>query len=194
MFRTLCIPLVCLPVAAFALLLCGCGGGSHAVTTPVVTTPTTTTPTTTTAPNIAAPRTFGSLQFTLSADKAAYALTDPVSLTFTVKNVGQQPVKFLFGSSKRYDVKAFLNNTLVYQESTGAGYGGAIEIFSLQPGESRAFTDTLNTPNDKPFTATPGTYTIKMWLAVGSLDDVVVLGADQEANLAANTIQITLQP
>ena len=45
----------------------------------------------------------GEVVYTLSTDKAVYAIDDPVDLTFTITNAGKEDVKFSYPTNQQYD-------------------------------------------------------------------------------------------
>src|SRR5262245_61035140 len=91
-------------------LLVGCGGGDEG-----------------------GPRQFGSLQFNLTSDKTTYARDEVVKLTFTVKNVGAQPVNAVEANCiTRFKVTQ--GSRTIGPEPGGCG-GGARTV-TIAPGET----------------------------------------------------------
>lgn len=106
----------------------------------------------------------GDLVYSLSTDKAVYAIDDPVDLTFTITNIGKEDTKLEFGSTQQYDfiikqgtaeiAKWSLGQTFVQSPPTQP-----LTLF-LAPGRSFVYTTRwLQKDQDNQLVA-PGTYQI----------------------------------
>jgi hypothetical protein len=102
----------------------------------------------------------GDVLYTLSTDKAVYAIDDPVDLTFTVTNNGKEDVKFSYGSNEQYDFIVKLGDTEVARWSLGQTFVPSNLDLVLAPGKAFTFTTRwLQKDQDSQFVAA-GSYDI----------------------------------
>jgi hypothetical protein len=102
----------------------------------------------------------GDVLYTLSTDKAVYAIDDPVDLTFTVTNNGKEDAKFSYGSNEQYDFIIKLGDTEVARWSLGQTFVPSDLDLVLAPGKAFTFTTRwLQKDQDSQFVAA-GSYDI----------------------------------
>jgi len=102
----------------------------------------------------------GDVLYTLSTDKAVYAIDDPVDLTFTVTNNGKEDVKFSYGTNEQYDFIVKLGDTEVARWSLGQTFVPSNLDLVLAPGKAFTFTTRwLQKDQDSQFVAA-GSYDI----------------------------------
>jgi hypothetical protein len=110
-------------LSGLLLILAGCGGGSAQDTSRLVTTT----------------GHHRSLEFTATT-RSSYHRGDPVTITFTVKNVGDQPVPYSFGGCAEYAATVKQDAQLVAGVKVPFGCGGNVKSGSFEPGELHTFT------------------------------------------------------
>lgn len=101
---------------------------------------------------------------TLTMDKARYQLaangSATLRATFVVKNETTRPMTFQFSSSQQFELSVETSTgDVVYFWSADKAFLTALSSFTLQPNQSRTFTETFTVPN-----AAAGWHTVKAWL------------------------------
>ena len=104
----------------------------------------------------------------LTSDKKVYKATDPVKLTFFIKNPSKQPVKMSFSSGMKYDFEIrkgkLPTGEAIWVWSHGRMFTMMFTNTTLDPGKSLTFTESFVPgeagPDGKPGRALePGVYT-----------------------------------
>lgn len=99
----------------------------------------------------------------LTSELTADVHATSVELTYRVSNTGDEVVTHTFRSGKRYDlvVRSPDTDEPCWRASEGRAYTMAIESVTLSPGDSKTFTETIDTLTDGTYfaeasLATPG--------------------------------------
>jgi hypothetical protein len=106
------------------------------------------------------------LRLTLSSDRAAYAVGQPVKLTLTVENTGGAPLVVTTPTAQLYDFAVFRGGQEVWRWSGDRGFATQIMEWTLAPGQRREFSETWHPAAGSQ---TPGDYTVVATLAGGQL-------------------------
>ena len=159
-------------------LLAGCGGGGSSTT--LNSNPVTSTP-----------RTVDNLQFTLSADKTVYASSAPVNITFTVKNVSAAPITVTYATLGPDFIQVAQGGTATWSAQNGTG--APPQVLTFAAGETKTFTEIWNHQNlETGAQASGGKYNVDAQLRATAINGATV-AAQASRDLAANTIQVTIQ-
>jgi intracellular proteinase inhibitor BsuPI/S-layer family protein len=102
----------------------------------------------------------GDVVYTLSTDKAVYAIDDPVDLTFTVTNTGKDDVKFAYDTNQQYDFIVKLGDTEVARWSLGQTFVRNNLDLVLAPGKSFVFNTRWLQKNQDSQLVPSGNYEI----------------------------------
>lgn len=82
----------------------------------------------------------GEITYTLSADRATYGLVDPIDITFTIRNGGNQDAKFDFATTQYYDFVIERDNFgVIARWSQGQTFAPNPPPLLLGPGKSIVF-------------------------------------------------------
>jgi hypothetical protein len=96
-----------------------------------------------------------SLKLTLTTDKPAYRVGEPVELVLKVTNRAKQPKVLEFSSSQRYDFEiADSSGAKVWQWSADRMFAQMLGTERLAPGESREYRERFSG------SLAPGTYRV----------------------------------
>lgn len=125
----------------------------------------------------------GNIMLTLEADKETYQKGQPVTLTFTITNVGTAPVTYNFSSSQMYDFVITQGGREVWRWSKGKAFTQAFVSLTLQAGESKSFRETWRQTGSQGTQLTAGEYSVTAVLTL----------ADRNARPSAGPIKITIQ-
>lgn len=131
---------------------------------------------------IAVPESRAGLRLVLRADRAAYALGEPVELTLAVTNPGPDPVTVTAPSSQLYDFTVFKDGTEVWRWSAGRMFLTVLTDLTIPPGETRALTEVWNQQDLGGRPVEPGEYVV-----VGAL-----IGGEQ-VGLAPQRLHVTIR-
>lgn len=174
---------------AFACLLVlgnGCGGGGSS-------TPTTTGPVT------SAVKQTGDLQFTMTISKSTYARGEAVPFTFTVTNVGTQPI-LVTNQLDLFRVTIISKGAQVVSGFPTANQT-AFYDFKLAPGESKSESDTWDQRDDNKQQVPKGQYLLSSHVPANEINTTFLLdslpveqwGAFWQANYASTPLTITIR-
>jgi hypothetical protein len=104
----------------------------------------------------------GTLNLGLLADKAAYAVGDPVGLTLTLSNRGAEPLVFQFNDGQRYDFVARREDgTVVWVWSHDKAFIQVLGTLTIAAGESRVYRDRWDQKDNNGVQVPPGRYIIE---------------------------------
>lgn len=104
----------------------------------------------------------------LRTDKKAYHKSDPIKLTFTVKNASKSPVKLTIPSGMKYDFEIRKGKPAagekLWQWSRGRMFTEMVVFMTMEPGKQVVYSETFKPgeqgSDGKPVPALePGTYT-----------------------------------
>jgi HEAT repeat protein len=134
--------------------------------------------------------------------KAELVLGEPLTVTFSVKNVGKKEFGYWFGGDyrgtgrhDRFKITAHDANGLLLRDPKAdengnvRNLGGIMSIWTVKPGETK--THVLNLADFRAFEQ-PGAYTISCRFGIAPGKDVSA--SDREAVTVATTFRITLLP
>ena len=139
------------------------------------------------------------LSFTVTTDKSAYQVGQPVQLTFTETNVSNQPVTVNDGPS--IDGFTVTQNGQAIWESNAGNTSPNIQVVTLEPGKSLTETATWNgEPGDASSVAETGSFSVTNQLAPQSASAsfqitsplTYTLTTDKPAYQLGEPVQITL--
>jgi hypothetical protein len=82
------------------------------------------------------------LRLTLTSDRPAYAVGQPVTLTLIVENTGTAAVLVTAPSAQLYDFAVFRGDREVWRWSADRGFAAQITEWTLAPGQRREFSET----------------------------------------------------
>jgi intracellular proteinase inhibitor BsuPI/S-layer family protein len=104
------------------------------------------------------------LVYTLSTDKAVYAIDDPVDLTFTITNVGKEDTKLEFSTTQQYDFIIKQGTGEIARWSLGQTFVQSpptqpLTLF-LAPGKAFVYTTRWLQKDQDNQLVPPGTYEI----------------------------------
>ena len=122
------------------------------------------------------------LRLELGADRTVYATGEPVRLTLAVTNAGPAPVTFTAPSSQLYDFTVLKDGTEVWRWSAGRMFLTVLTDLTIQPGETRAFTEAWDQRDQEGRPAGPGEYVI-----------VGILIGGERAGLGPARLSITIR-
>lgn len=166
----------CSAALTIAALLAGCGGGGG--TAPAPTTLTSTGQ-------------FRSLQFTL-ATQSSFVQGQQVPFTFSMKNIGVQPVVIGVGPSPDFTITH--NGQLVYQDSRMFGTISGYNVRPFAPGETLNYDLTWSGKDLQDRVVPPGQYTLKVWARLGGVEGTTFTSeAMLEDSLTAPPVTITVR-
>jgi hypothetical protein len=104
----------------------------------------------------------GTLNLEIVADKAAYAVGEPVELSFTLSNRGTEPLVFQFNDGQRYDFVARRDDgTVVWVWSHDKAFIQVLGTLTIAPGESRVYRDRWDQKDNNGVQVPPGRYIIE---------------------------------
>ncbi|HEV2359685.1 MAG TPA: S-layer homology domain-containing protein [bacterium] len=98
--------------------------------------------------------------YTLTTDKAVYAIDDPVDLTFTIKNTGKDDVKFEFPTTQYYDFVIKHGSEEVARWSLGQAFVPNPPPLFLAAGKAISFNTRWLQKDQDSNVVGPGTYNI----------------------------------
>lgn len=124
----------------------------------------------------------GSVTLQLHADRAAYALGEPVELTLAVTNPGPAPISLTAPSSQLYDFTVLKEAAEVWRWSADRMFLTVLTPLTIPPGETIAFTESWDQRDRDGRPANPGDYVI-----VGTL-----IGGEQ-VGLTPRHLRITIR-
>ena len=101
-----------------------------------------------------------SVTYTLTTDKAVYAIDDPVDLTFTIKNTGTGDVKFEFPTTQYYDFVIKRGDEEVARWSLGQAFVPNPPPLFLAAGKAISFNTRWLQKDQDSNVVGPGTYNI----------------------------------
>ena len=104
------------------------------------------------------------LRLTLSSDRPAYTVGQPVTLTLAVENIGTAPVALTAPSAQLYDFAVFRGDREVWRWSADRAFAAQITEWTLAPGQRREFSEAWR---PAPGIAAPGDYTAEAALMGG---------------------------
>ena len=139
------------------------------------------------------------LSFTVTTDKSAYQVGQPVQLTFTETNVSNEPVTVNDGPS--IDGFTVTQNGQATWESNAGNTWPNIQVVTLEPGKSLTETATWNgEPGDASSVAETGSFSVTNQLAPQSASAsfqitsplTYTLTTDKPAYQLGEPVQITL--
>lgn len=127
-------------------------------------------------PNTAAGKSkmYDGLELTLDSDRAAYGCGDPVTMTLSVKNVGNASKKLDFPSGQRYDFTVTRGGKEIWRWSAGRMFIQAFTSLTLVPGETANFKETWQQVDSKGQQVAPGDCEIVGTLAAKSMSKSTV--------------------
>jgi len=141
------------------------------------------------------PGRFRSVQFIATTDKTSYGSSDPVTITFTVRNTGTQPLDY---DHMEPDTDLVIRQggtagPRIWQWSVDQVFAQSSLHTIVQPGESLTYHFTWSQRYQNGMLAAPGTYTIDCWAnycpGVASLSP----GDDVRQIFGAAPVQITIR-
>lgn len=86
----------------------------------------------------------GTVRVELSIDKAIYTVGEPIAVTLTLTNVGNEPATFQFNTGQIYDFVVARSGVIVWRWSQGKAFTQALTVLTLRPGEARRFQEQWN--------------------------------------------------
>jgi hypothetical protein len=105
------------------------------------------------------------VQVALRSDRAQYKPSEPVRLTFTVRNDGSAPATFEFRSGQRFDLVVLdPQGQQVWQWSAGQFFVQVLGSVTLPPGQSWSFEATWDQRDARSAPVAPARYRIEGWL------------------------------
>lgn len=110
----------------------------------------------------------GRLRLTVGASPASVTAGQPVTLTFTVANVGGEPVELVFGDSCWADLLVASSAGLVWNSLADVSCLQSVTRRSLAPNQSLVFEDLWDQSRNGDGWAGPGTYRVFGTLRDGS--------------------------
>jgi hypothetical protein len=125
----------------------------------------------------------GNISLSLSTDKSAYRIGEPVSMILSIKNVGKAHEILRFRSGQRYDFKVLQEGREVWLWSSGKLFTMALTSHDLAPGETLEYRATWPQTDREKKQVSPGNYEI-----------VGVLSAIDEHRAASEAVKINIQP
>lgn len=102
----------------------------------------------------------GSVIQDILAGKNAYALGEPVKVTFAVRNPCSRAITYTFSSAKQYDLWVKRGETEVYRLSRNRSYAAVITTVEFKPGETRMFDIEWDQKDNEGKSIGPGLYEI----------------------------------
>ncbi len=102
----------------------------------------------------------GALRLDLRADRAVYAVGEPITLTLAVTNPGADPVTLTAPSSQLYDFIVLREGREIWRWSAGQMFLTVLTPLTIAPGQTRAFTETWDQRDRNGQPVTPGDYVI----------------------------------
>jgi hypothetical protein len=105
----------------------------------------------------------------LMTDKDAYCLGEPVEISITATNAGNQSVTLLFPNTRRADFRIRDDqNTAIYLWSQGRGFLDMITAVTIEPGSTEELLSSTWEQIDQDGCPIPtGVYSIEGWLVAG---------------------------
>ncbi len=100
------------------------------------------------------------VSYTLTTDRAVYAIDDPVDLTFTITNTGKDDVKFEFPTTQYYDFVIKRGDEQIARWSLGQTFVPNPQPLFLAGGRSMAFNTRWLQKDQDSHVVGPGTYNI----------------------------------
>lgn len=100
------------------------------------------------------------ISYTLTTDRAVYAIDDPVDLTFTITNTGKEDVKFEFPTTQYYDFVIKRGDEQIARWSLGQTFVANPAPLFLAGGKSLAFNTRWLQKDQDSNVVGPGTYNI----------------------------------
>lgn len=104
----------------------------------------------------------------VSSGKAKYSPSDPIKITFTVKNDGKAPQELNFSTAQKFDLEirrgSSLKSPLEWQWSHDKMFAQMLTNISMKPGQTITFSETFKPGSIKKkgdvLPISPGTYLI----------------------------------
>ena len=96
----------------------------------------------------------------LRVSSASVAAGEPVTLTFTVTNLGRSPAELSFGSSCMADLSVVSGGTVVWNSLSQYLCLTAVTSRTLAPGESLVFEEIWNQTTNDGARVSPGSYRV----------------------------------
>ena len=103
----------------------------------------------------------------LRLDKAAFAVGESVGITLILANTGRTAAAFRFPTGQMYDFVVTRDGQLVWQWSLGKAFIQAFTTLTLNPGETKTFTDRWDQRNAQGQQVPPGMYEMAAMFPVG---------------------------
>ena len=78
------------------------------------------------------------LELTMTLQKTEYSLGEPINITLTITNIGNQTITYTYGALQwRFDFRVYNDtNNAIYHWSDGRPFAWTLEPITLNPGES----------------------------------------------------------
>ena len=159
-----------------AALLSGCGGSSGTAISP---------------PNtVQSTGTFGSLQFTTTAPRIS-ALGGSMTIAYKITNAGANSVTVNIPATF-LDGKVMKGSSLIWQSSKVNGTLAGWAVVVLHPGDSQNGTLMWNQKDLNGVRVGPGTYTVKAWSPIGSVDGTAYTLDQAETNFSPTPVTVSI--
>lgn len=102
------------------------------------------------------------MQFSLTTDKPAYQIGEPVSFVMKLRNAGDRPQAVQFFSGQRFDVSVCnAAGQTVWNWAADKRFSQSLSKLTLAPNEETAFEATWNGRALPDFQSVPGTYSVR---------------------------------
>ena len=100
------------------------------------------------------------LRLSLRPDKPAYAVEEPVKITLTLTNLGDQEVQLQFTSSQQFDFVVRRDKTEVWRWSNGRMFSMMLTTMVLKPQSSKSHTAVWAQKDNSGRPVSPGRYEV----------------------------------
>ncbi len=100
------------------------------------------------------------LQFSLTTDKPAYAVGEPVNIVFTLTNPTEREIRIQFTSSQRFDFVVRRDKTEVWRWSNGRMFSMMLTTMVLKPQSSKSHTAVWAQKDNSGRPVSPGRYEV----------------------------------
>lgn len=130
----------------------------------------------------------------VKGDRPSYPLGEEVTITYSLKNVCDQPLVYNFSSAKQYDISIKRGTNEVFRLSRGKMYAQMMTNLVLQPGETKSFEVRWDQRDPSGAQVGPGVYTITAWLTPsGRTKPPVTTGKLEIGTKAGALIPVTIK-